>query len=167
MINEICTKLEEKKKELFALCTLCGKREDSIAQELYLALDPWNFKNVKYDGLFGWEEFRSDKFVQLENGRAIIEVKKVIEKSEYGYWHGLIQCLLYRFQENANRDTDNVLFICIILDWGRKLGQRLDEKEMQFLSQYKSQQIYFIRISMIGQPFIEHNLGKDWTVINS
>ncbi len=166
MNDEICNQIISKKAELFSLSTYCGKREDSIAQELYTVLAPWVFENVSYSGLFGWEEFKSDKFVKLNNGRTIIEIKKVIEKSEYGYWHGLVQSLLYRFQEKEKGGTEDFLFLCIILDWGRKAGIHLDENEKKFLSQYVDQQIYFLRISMSGKLFIEHNLKKGWTLIN-
>lgn len=166
MNDEICNQIVTKKAELFSLSASCGKREDSIAQELFAVLNPWVFEDLSYPGLFGWEEFKSDKFVKLNNGRTIIEIKKVIEKSEYGYWHGLIQSLLYRFQEKEKGSTDSLLFLCIILDWGRKAGKQLDEKEKKFLSQYVDQQIYFVRISMSGQFFIEHNLKDGWTLIN-
>jgi len=166
MNDEICDQLYAKKTELFSLSTSCGKREDSIAQELYSVLEPWVFENVNYPGLFGWEEFKSDKCVRLKNGRVIIEVKKVIEKTEYGYWHGLIQSLIYRFQENEKNSTENMLFLCIILDWGRKSSMQMDEKEKRFLSMYIDQQIYFARISMSCHFFIEHNLKGEWTLVN-
>jgi len=79
---EICKQIVAKKSNLFSLNTSCGKREDSIAQELYSSLEPWTFEDISYPGLFGWREFKSDKFVKLENGRAIFEVKKVTEKAE-------------------------------------------------------------------------------------
>lgn len=166
MKDEICSQIANKRADLFSLSTFCGKREDSIAQELYDLLTPWEFHPLNYPGLFGWEEFKSDKYVKLNNGRVIIEVKKVIEKSEYGYWHGLIQSLLYRFHETEKGNTD-MLFLCIILDWGRRAGKHLEENEKKFLSQYVAQQIYFLRISMSGQFFMEHNLHNGWTLIEN
>jgi len=167
MKDEISNKILIKKTELFSLSSLCGKREESIAQELYSALEPWNFENLNYPGLFGWNEFKSDKCVKLEHGRAIIEVKKVTEKSEYGYWHGLIQSLLYQFQEEEIGNTSDLCFLCFILDWGRKAGTQLNDQEKKFLSKYIGQGIYFVRISMLNPPFIEHNIENDWTLINN
>lgn len=97
--DEICRQIETKKTDLLKLSNSCGKREDSLAQELQSALAPWTFENLQYSGLFGWEDFRTDKFTKINDCRIIIEVKKVNEKSEYGFWHALIQALIYRFLE--------------------------------------------------------------------
>lgn len=164
--DEICDKIVEKKSNLLSLRSLYGKREERITKELYSVFDPWRFKNINYPGLFGWNEFKSDKSIQLKNGRAIIEVKKVTEKSEYGYWHALIQSLLYQFQEEENAKKVDLCFLCFILDWGRKSGTQLNDKEKKFLSQYIDQNIYYVRINMRSPLFIEHNLKDRWILIN-
>lgn len=166
MKAEICSQIEAKKAGLFSLSYCEGERETTISNKLYTALSPWDFKNINYSGLFGWTGFHTDKYVELPNGRAVIEVKKVVEEREYGYWHGLVQSLIYRFKEGENGYTGNLLFLCIVLDWGRKLGVQLDEQEKRFLSQYIDLEIYFVRICMSNPPFMEHNLKDEWEILN-
>jgi hypothetical protein len=123
----------------------------------------WNFNYLNYDGLFGWEKFKADKFAKINDGIIIFEVKKVIEKSEYGYWHAISQAILYEFLQ---RDTRvDFLILCVVFDWGRKSHESLNENEKRFLNQFKEKKIFFVRISMGSSPFIEHNLKDEWTVI--
>lgn len=164
MNDEICKQLEQKKAELFALNTSCGKTEASIVKDFYRILG-WSIEKVKYEGFFGWESFKSDNCRKINNCRAIIEIKKVVENSEYGYWHGLIQSLIYKFHEDLQGNKD-VIFLCIVFDWGRKGGTPLEEKEKDFLSMYIDQKIYFVRFGMSGEfPFLEHNLKNKWLYI--
>lgn len=174
MKDEICNQLEnnENKAKLFALKNSCGKTEANIVKEFYKILE-WSPETAIYSGLLGWKSFKSDKYIKINNCRAIIEIKKVVENSEYGYWHGLIQSLIYRFHEDLQKKDDviqkkkDVIFLCIVFDWGRKGGIPLDEKEKDFLSMYIDQDIYFVRFGMSGpSPFIEHNLKENqWTLI--
>lgn len=56
--------------------------------------------------------------------------------------------------------------LCIILDWGRKAGKELDEWEKDFIDKFKNNKIFFLRINMLRNKFIEHNLSGRWEKID-
>ena len=160
----IITDFEQKKDDIFRLDTLCGKHENSIAKELFKVLN-WKLEKKEYNGLFGWSKFITDKSRIIEEKLLIIEIKKITEKSEYGYWHALIQGMLYSFLQS--KEERDYLILCIVLDWGGKAGSKLDHDERSFIDKFKNDKIYFIRINMTGDAkFIEHNLGNGWMIIN-
>ena len=158
----------DKKSEIFELSSLCGRHEKSIENKLFELLKELDQKKTReYEGLFGWENFKPDKCININGYLLIIEVKKVTEKSEYGSWHAIIQGVIYSFLEKKLFRNKNFLVLCIILDWGRKAGQTLNENEKNFIDQFKFYQIYFLRVNMIGEKFIEHNLSEEWQIIKS
>ena len=167
--KNIIENFKNKKDKIFKLSDLCGKHENNIAKKLFEVLGWNNLEKKEYNnGLFGWKEFKTDKCRKLNEQLLIIEVKKVTEKSEYGYWHALIQGTLYSFlqsKESKDKKKEDYLILCIVLDWGRKAGSKLNTDEQSFINKFKEDKIYFIRINMVGPKFIEHNLGNSWMII--
>ena len=144
------------------LCDLkdkCGKSEKKLSRNLFVQLGWNNYKN-SFEGLFGWQRFDSDHKVKLDRDSFVVEVKKVTEGSEYGYWHAVIQGLLYQFRLSGSCPV-----LCIILDWGRRSGQKLTGDDKAFLSQFQKNSIYFIRFNLSNDFFIEHNLKGNWNEI--
>ena len=164
MLKIITKNFNEKKDGIFQLSNLCGKRENNIAKELFEKLGWGDLKPLKYDGLFGWKKFETDKCKEINKQLLIIEVKKVTEGSEYGYWHALIQGMIYSFLQS--KKDKNYLILCIVLDWGRKEGQELNEQERNFIDKFKNNKIFFLRINMLKSKFIEHNLIDGWGKIS-
>lgn len=103
-----------KRDKIFRLSSLCGNHENNIAKKLFEILGWNNLSQKKYNGLFGWKEFRTDKCRdkcrELNERLLIIEVKKVTEKSEYGYWHALIQGTIYSLLQRKEEDKSYSCF---------------------------------------------------------
>lgn len=163
MRERIRNTMLEKKEDIYQIKNLCGKHENKISSILFNILN-WSVENKEYTGLFGWDQFKTDKCLRIGNKTAIIEIKKIIEKTEYGFWHSLIQALIYAFKE-GNQEINELIFLCIVLDWGRKSGQVLNDEEKRFLNIFTCKGIRVIRISLVNSFFIEHNLSNDWEVI--
>lgn len=159
----ILNEIKDKKDEIFSLSTLCGKCENYIAKILFQFLN-WDLSKKGYNGLFGWRNFDTDKCRKIGDDLLVIEVKKVTEKKEYGYWHALIQGLIYSYQQTELSDGDFIV-LCIILDWGRGADNFLNDKEKQFIDQFQNNNIFFVRVSMLNNKFIEHNINTNWEVI--
>ncbi|MGD9369817.1 MAG: hypothetical protein PVF14_00215 [Desulfobacterales bacterium] len=164
MISTILDEIENNKNSIFELSTTSGKNENDISKLLFESLR-WDLEKKSYGGLFGWSKFDTDKCRTINSELLILEVKKVTEKTEYGYWHGLVQSLIYSYQQSALSEN-NFLVLCFILDWGRNAGNELREDEKNFLDQFRDHKIRFARVSMANNKFIEHNLDEDWTTIN-
>ena len=164
--QNIINDFSDKKDKIFQLSNLCGKHENNIAKKLFEVLG-WkdDLKQKEYNGLFGWGKFKTDKCRKLNEQLLIIEVKKVTEGSEYGYWHALIQGMIYSFLQ-TKEENKNYLVLCIVLDWGRKGGQELNEQEKKLIDKFKEDEILFLRINMLENKFIEHNLIDGWKIIN-
>ncbi len=148
MLNEnirqkIISVFREKKEEIFKLSDLYDLPEDDVKKELFNLLEELNLHEPKkYSGLFGWNEFRPDRYINIDKHLLIVEVKRVIKHREDYYWHAPIQGMIYSFLEK--KENDNFSVLCIILDWGRKAGKKLDDDE---------------------RKFIEHNLDGEWKSI--
>ena len=159
---------ENKKKEVFRLGDFYDENEESIKKKLFEILE-WNDLNHKdkrkYCGLFGWESFKPDLHINIDNCLLIVEVKKVTQKTEYGYWHALIQGMIYSFSEKR-LGNKKFIVLCILLDWGRRSGFVFEKNEKNFIDQFRCHQIYFLRVSMVNRKFIEHNLKDEWHYIN-
>lgn len=169
-IGNIISLFQDKKKDiLLELKKKETKKEKCLKQVLYSNFGWTKQKDRKYEGMFGWKEFKTDRCVKIDDQLVILEVKKVTSKKEYGYWHAAIQGCLYNYLEAKKKikeDTPacNWFILCIVLDYGRKKGQ-LSDLEKEFLDHFKCMNVYFIRINMKCNT-IEHNLKSCWAIID-
>ncbi len=138
IIENIASYIVNKKNTIFSVQNLCGKKENDILKILFerLGIENLNDKET-YDGLFGWKEYKPDGYLFYNSSQCeiIIEGKKVTEGAEYGYWHALIQALLYSKRHSAKYGRSPCV-ICIILDWGRKATIPLDSIEKDFIDYF-------------------------------
>ncbi|MEA3361178.1 MAG: hypothetical protein U9R17_17470 [Thermodesulfobacteriota bacterium] len=167
IIETIANYINEKKDIIFSVQNLCGKKENDILKILFERLGINNLIVKKlYDGLFGWKKYEPDGYLFCNSSQSeiIIEGKKVTEGAEYGYWHALIQGLLYS-KRHYTKYEKYPYVLCIILDWGRKAAIPLDSSEKDFIDYFVNDNIYIIRVSMVETQFIEHNLKGhgNWT----
>src|SRR3989338_6904424 len=88
--------LADKYLALTLLQSECGKEEETLTPILFKKLG-WRYEKKNFSGLFGQTRFESDHIVKLPEINFVVEVKKVTEGKEYGFWHSVIQGLLYQF----------------------------------------------------------------------
>jgi len=104
----------------------------------------------------GSKNFTSDYEVQLSDTKFVVEIKIITKSKPHHYWHAAIQGLIYQFWLKGSCPV-----ICIILDWGRGAGKDLSSNDKDFLNQFKAKSIYFVRLNLKGDFFIQHNLMSD------
>ena len=160
-LKPIIDSINTHSNSLSKLMNLSNNNEITLTPLLFDKLEWTNIKKRSFQGLFGWGPFNTDYEITLAEIKFVVEVKKILQKSEYGYWHAAIQGLLYRYRLNDS----NIPVLCIIFDWGRKAGEILGEDDKIFLDKFKSDGIYFIRLNMTKKFFIEHNLADKWSKI--
>jgi hypothetical protein len=151
-------------------CIDVKQKEDELTDRLIKQLR-WTAVDCTLRGMFGWKEFKTDKKVTHINNKClnthfVLEVKKVEEKTEYGYWHGVIQTLLYRHlltKYPPSTESRNLPILCVVVDWGRACWRLLCCREIGFLYKYlKHENIFFVRIAFHGNLIrLEHNLSCD------
>ncbi len=162
--NKLIHDIETNRGAIFDLGKPSNRHEENdLTKRLFKALG-WRVDKKNYEGLFGWKGFRTDGCLKIDDTLVIIEVKKITEVSEYGYWHAFSQGLIYSYQQQREPEND-FLVLCIILDWGRAAGRKLSGHEKRILNFFRERQIYFLRVSMIEKQFIEHNIHMDWESI--
>ena len=151
-------------------CIDVEQKEDELTDRLIKQLG-WTAVDCTLLGMFGWKEFKTDKKIthinsECLNSHFVLEVKKVKEQTEYGYWHGVIQTLLYRYSLTKvplSRESRDLPILCVIVDWGRARQRFLCCCEIGFLCKYsKDENIFFLRIAFDGDSIrLEHNLSCD------
>jgi hypothetical protein len=161
--------VERHKGFLISLQNHRQKTEKEIADLLFQGLKVSDrLQSISYDGLFGWRKHDPDGYFLCSDSMSdlVVEIKKVTEGGEYGYWHALIQGLIYAKRHKTEYQTIPCI-ICVVLDWGRKAGKSLDSLEQEFIDHFVEDNIHTIRVNMVDSPFIEHNLygGGKWTKI--
>ena len=167
IIKKLITFVEKHRNLIVSVQNLCGKPENEIAKTLFENLNVHNRKqSISYNGILGWGKYDPDGYFPCNSSSSdlVVEVKKVTEGSEYGYWHALVQGLIYSKRHHTKYKKVPCI-ICIILDWGRKAGTPLDLHDQDFIDYFIKDKIHTLRVSLVGIPFIEHNLnghGK-WT----
>lgn len=147
--------LSEASAEIASMHDMCGKGEKSLENHLYTLLGAQTDDFV-VSGLFGWGEHKADRLLTVGASQFVCECKKVTETSEYGYWHALVQAQIYSYR------NQNFPVVCIVFDWGRLAGRNLEPSDSGFLLPWIERDIYFIRISLSGRHFIEHDLNGAW-----
>jgi hypothetical protein len=151
-------------------CIDIKQKEDKLRDKLIKQLG-WTAENCTLRGMFGWKEFKTDKKVTHINNKClnphfVLEVKKVKEQTEYGYWHGVIQTLLYRYilsKDPPPTKCRNLPILCVVVDWGRARQRFLCFCEIEFLYKYREHEnIFFVRIAFDDKLIrLEHNLSCD------
>lgn len=154
-LNHLQNVIQEKREAVLALHDQCGKKETTLESRLYSILDA-STQVFVIQGLFGYEEHRADRLVTVGESQFVCECKKVTEGTEHGYWHALIQAQIYRHR------NQKFPVVCIVFDWGRLAGKKLEPKDSDFLLPWTEEAIYFVRISLADNHFIEHNLNNIW-----
>jgi hypothetical protein len=157
----------------FVTCPSCinqNQKEDTMTKNLIKQLG-WTAVDCTLRGMFGWEEFKTDKKITHINNKClnshfILEVKKATCKAEYAYWHGVIQTLLYRYSlthDPNSKEPRGLPILCVVVDWGRASHRLLCYCEIGFLCKYsKDENIFFLRIAFDGMFIrLEHNLSSD------
>lgn len=156
--------ITENAHHIAALQSLAGEHEDRLANRLCQAFG-WPRNSGHFDGLFGWARFQHDSEIQVNGTAFLAEFKKITEKREYGFWHAVMQGLLYHYcLDSAGRETMPVL--CFVLDWGRAAKRPLDRREQCFLDRFRQQRICFVRARLVEPCAIEHNLGTGWDALD-
>lgn len=130
----------------------------------------YSSENSKF---FGWNSFRTDGCLSCtDEPKIIFEFKKITEGREYGYWHAMIQGLIYDFFERPKRPISDLdypphVVIVFIIDWGRACDRKLNTQEKEFLNKFKDERnIYTIRIRSGKNSSIEHNLSNNrWRIL--
>jgi len=152
--------LVNKKADLALLHDECGKKEITITPILFDKLGWRTYEKKIFKGLFGQQNFGSDHIVKLLGINFVVEVKKVTEGKEYGFWHSVIQGLLYQVASELEGE-EKLPVLCIILDWGRAANRPLNKYEQEFLNWFKNENIFCVRFKLTGYFIIEHNLLAD------
>ncbi len=144
--------------ELLALFDQRGLHERALSARLFTQMNlPIEPKSLP--GMFGMNHINTDGLVNINGVNIFAECKKVVENREYGFWHAVIQGILYRSKEST------ILTVCFIFDWGRTKGRALNSEEFIFLSRWTENGIRFVRLSLSDSRFIEHNLLGEWITI--
>jgi hypothetical protein len=69
----VITSLEQKETSLEKLKNQCGTNEKSIEGNFYSVIG-WDKQSVKYNGLFGYTEFKADNKVTIKGFPFVVEV---------------------------------------------------------------------------------------------
>jgi hypothetical protein len=157
----------------FVTCPSCIKKEDNeeILTKNLLNQLGWTGTNYQLRSMFGQDYFKTDKKITHINGNClnshfILEVKKAIPNTEWAYWHGVIQTLLYRYSlthDPNSIEPRDLPILCVVVDWGRVSYRFLCYCEIDFLCKYfKDKNIFFLRIAFDSTLIrLEHNLSSD------
>ncbi len=156
--RDLLSALRDNRSTIFKMCDKCGKQERTLEAIYYHTISGVT-ERINVPGLFGLRNHQPDKLITIQNTKFVSECKKVIEGREYGYWHAIIQGVIYRHQ------GAQYPIVCTVFDWGRKAGEQLTEHERKFLGEWILKEIYFVRISFSQDYFIEHNLNSNWEEI--
>ena len=153
--------LTDNKSDVLSCCRVNPNANERELADRYYALLGATRKGFRVPGLFGWGYHEADEMLTVRGCQFISECKKCDSGSEYGYWHAVIQASIYRFRDNRYP------VVCTVFDRGRKAHQRLAPDDQRFLSQWRQQCIFTLRIcpNQGSDGFIEHNLNGEWEEI--
>jgi hypothetical protein len=172
-LQELAVLVDARPGAFFAVKEMQSKGEGCIAGKILRGLSLSDkVKSFQYSGLFGFDYFRPDAFIPagalLRDHDVVFQVKKAELKTEWNYWHGLIQCAIDEWQHRAKRSSP-AAHVCVVADWGRAAGRPLDHGERSFVDTFTQHfDTYMIRSSLVGESFIEHNLKgiNNWTTVS-
>ncbi len=135
------------------------QKESKLVETLFKNLDG-TINDGQNDELFHFVKEISDECIDIKNKKIIFEIKKVKKGRKCDYWHAFIHSKLYFYQEKKKN-----IILCIVFDWDRATGSKLEQPERGFIDKFKEDNIYFVRVNMKGKQFIEHNINGKWKYI--